>query len=587
MPAIRAEMSRRGGWKETRRVRTVLEPNSYWARRMRRRRFLGAVGLGTTAAAIAAACGGGGKQQSKATGAPSGGTAAAGGKATQAPSGAAGKAVRGGTFTVAMARDLTTLDPTKNQDVYGSTVLALVSEGLYEVDKDANTVPRVIEKAENPEPNVYVWTLRRGIKFQDGTDLDAEAVKFNINRHVQDEKSVRHQDVKDITAIDTPDPSTVKVTLKQPYAPFPTKLTIGSSAGTLLSPTAVQKLGDNLQRDLTDAGAGAFKFVQWQRDTQVTVQRNDTYWKKAADGSQLPYLDKVVLKIIPDENVRLTNVQTGDADALSGNPPPKDVANLKTSTDVVYKEIPDLGWSFITVNTSKEPFNNPAARRALSYAIDRDQILKTVFFGVGSVLDTPVPPTIPWAFDKDPSTHPYLKQNLDKAKQELSTAGMPNGYKFTVQISNASPVIQQTAELIKDQIKKIGLDMTIQPIEFGTLVQNADKGDYEAALIGWSGGTDPDGNLYSLFYTKAGFNLSKYSNPDFDKLLDQGRTTLDQTQRGDIYKQAQKILYQDQPFIVYYQNPHGMTYRRSVQNYPQTYNGYWGAADFDQVWKSK
>ncbi|MER3486000.1 MAG: hypothetical protein C4345_08565 [Chloroflexota bacterium] len=165
-----------------------------------------------------------------------------------------------------------------------ATVLALVAEQLFEIDKNVNTVGRVVEKSENPEPNIYVWTLRRGVKFQDGSDLTAEAVKFNLERHITDPKSVRNQDVKDITSVETPDQYTVRVTLKGPFAPFLNKVAGPSSAGTLLSPAAVQRLGENLQRDLTNAGAGAFKFREWQRDTQIAVERNETYWKKDASG---------------------------------------------------------------------------------------------------------------------------------------------------------------------------------------------------------------------------------------------------------------------------------------------------------------
>ena len=167
----------------------MLEPNSYWARRMKRRRFLGTVGMGATTAAIAIACGGDKKDEGAGTTGPTGGAPAAG----QQPAGT--KATLGGTLTVAIARDATTFDPTRNQDVYGSTVLSLVAEQLYEVDKDVNTVPRVIERSENPEPNVYLWTLRRGIKFNDGSDVNAEAVRFNLQRHIDDARSVRNQDV--------------------------------------------------------------------------------------------------------------------------------------------------------------------------------------------------------------------------------------------------------------------------------------------------------------------------------------------------------------------------------------------------------
>ena len=495
----------------------------------------------------------------------------------------AGKPVRGGTFTVAMARDATNFDPTRQSDVYSAMVMNNTVDTLFEVDKEGNVVGRLVEKSENPQPNVYVFTLRKGIKFHDGTDLNAEAVKFNLQRHIDDPKSVRNQDVKDITAIETPDPSTVRITLKAPYVPFPVKLTFG--AGYILSPAAVQRLGESLQRDLTGAGSGAFKFVEWRKDTSVTLERNPTYWKK--DGSeQLPYLDRLVFKPFPDENVRLTNVKTGDADALAGNPPDKDVAELRRSADIDVKEIPGIGWSFICMNTSQEPFTTAAARRAFSYAIDREQIRKTVFFDNGKALDSPIPETIPWAYLKDASDHPYLKRDVAKARQELAAAGKASGFKFTFQISNASPQLQQTAELIKDQIKEVGLDMEIQLIEFATVVANGQSGNFQALGLGWSGDVDPD-TLASLFLTGAGFNFAKYSTPEMDKLLNDGRQTVDRNKRADIYKQAQKLLFQDQPFIVYYNPPQISTTRKNVQNYPQTYNGYWGSRDYDRVWKTQ
>jgi peptide/nickel transport system substrate-binding protein len=550
---------------------------------MQRRRFLRTTALGAGAAAFLAACGGGdeSKPAGQATSAPGGGSPAAGAQATTAP--AAAKAQPGGVVTAAMARDVTTFDSIRSQDVYSAIVMANVCDSLYEVNKEGTITGRLVEKTENPEPNIYVMTLRKGVKFHDGTDVNAEAVKFSLQRHRDAPNSTRAQDVKDITAIDTPDATTVRITLKGPFAPFPDKLTGG--AGTIYSPAAVQKLGENLARDLTGAGSGPFKFVEWKKDTQAVVEKNPAYWLKDADGSALPYVDRIVYKPFPDENVRLTNLKTGEVDMLIGNPPYKDVADLKKDTSLVMKQIPGLGFSFIMMNTEKEPFNNPAIRRAFSYAIDREQIRKTVFFDIGNVLDSPVPESIPWAYDK--SGAKYLKRDIAKAKQELAAGGKPNGFKFTFQISNASPELQQTAELIKDQIKEAGLDMEIQLIEFATVVANGGSGDYQTLGLGWSGGVDPDGNLYSLFYTKAGFNFMKYSNPQLDKLLDDGRTTLDRSKRAEIYKQAQRILWDEQPMIVYFNAPQISTVRKALQNYPQTYNAYWGARDFDKIWKQK
>jgi peptide/nickel transport system substrate-binding protein len=494
---------------------------------------------------------------------------------------AAGKPVKGGTLTAAMARDAANFDPTRQSDVYSASVMNVVIDTLYEIDKDAKVVGRLVEKTENPSPNVYVMTMRKGIKFHDGTDFNAEAVRFNLQRHLDDPRSVRLQDVQSITSLEVTDPYTLKVTLKEAYAPFLNKLTAG--AGYVLSPAAVQKLGEALQRDLTGAGSGPYKFTQWQKDTQVVVDRNPSYWKKDAAGEALPYLDKIVFKPFPDENVRLTNVKTGDADLLIANPPYKDIASLKSDSALDVKQIPGIGWQFMFVNTQSEPFSSVPLRRAFNLAIDREQISKTVTFGNAEATDTPVMKIFPWATVTGP--HPYMKRDVAKAKSELQAAGKGSTVKFTLQISNASPELLQVAELIKDQIKEVGLDMEIQPIEFATVVANGQSGAYQALCLGWSGDTDPD-TLYSLFPTGAGFNFAKYSNPEVDKLLNEGRTNLEQSKRGDAYKAVQQVLWQDSPMLPLYNTPQISTTRKVVQNYPQTYNGYWGTRDYERVWKT-
>lgn len=494
--------------------------------------------------------------------------------AAAAPTTTGVKPVAGGTLTVATQRDATTFDPTRSQDVYSNDVLSLVCDTLFEVDDKGQVVGRLVDKTDNPEPNVYVFTLHQGIKFQDGTDLNAEAVKFNLERHIKDPKATTIQDVKDITSIETPDPYTVKITLAKPFAPFTSRLTTG--AGFIQSPAAIQKLGDNLQRDLTGAGSGPYKFDSWQPDNQIVLEKNPDFWRKDASGSPMPYLDRIVIKPFPDENVQLTNVKTGDADALAGNPPLKDVSSLQQSTDVNLSEIPGVGFQFVFLNTTKLPFDNVAVRRALAYALDRDQIVQAVLFGHGTSLALPVPPSVAWAYQKDT---PYARRDIDKAKQELASAGVSGPIAFSLQISNASPQLQQVAELMKDQIKDAGFDMEIQLIEFATIVQNGNTGDYQALNLGWSGAVDPDGDLYPLLYTNSGFNFAKYSSAALDKALDDGRVNLDQSTRAAAYAQAQQVILQDQPMIVLYSQAQIATARKNVQQYPNNYNGWFGGRD--------
>jgi peptide/nickel transport system substrate-binding protein len=492
---------------------------------------------------------------------------------------AAGNPVKGGTLTVATQRDATTFDPTKSQDVYSNDILSLVCDTLFEVDDKGNVVGRLVEKTDNPDPTTYVFTLKKGIKFQDGTDLNADAVKFNLERHINDPKATTSQDVKPIKTIETPDANTVKITLSQPFAPFTSRLTGG--AGFVQSPAAIQKLGDNLQRDLTGTGSGPFKFVSWEPDNQITLERNPDFWGKDSSNNPLPYLDKIIFKPFPDENVRLTNIKTGDAQAMAGNPPFKDVSSLQSNPDLTLSQVPGLGFQFLFLNTSKPPFDNPAVRRALAYSIDRDQLVQAVDFGNANTLTLPVPQSVSWAFMKGTQ---YDKRDVAKAKQELSGAGVNGPISFSLQISNASPQLQQVAELLKDQIKDAGFELDIQLIEFATIVQNGNTGDYQAMSLGWSGSVDPDGDLYPLFYTGAGFNFAKYGNADLDKALDAGRTQLDQSKRAQAYTDAQKILLQDQPMVVLYSENQFATVRKSVQNWPNNYNGWFGGRDYYRAW---
>src|SRR5688500_2032581 len=498
----------------------------------------------------------------------------------QQPQQQAGKPVRGGTLTIVMSRDATNFDPIRQNDAFSSSVMNSVIDTLYEIDAKGSVVGRLVEKTENPQPNVYVWSIRKGITFQDGTPLNAEAVKFNLQRHVENTASVRHQDVKDITAMDVTDPYTLKVTLRAPFGPFASKLTGG--AGFILSPTAIQKLGEGIQRDLTGAGSGAFKFTAWQKDTAITLEKSATYWKKDTDGSALPYLDKVVFKPFPDENVRLTNVKTGDADLMLANPPFKDVADLRRDSTLNVSEIPGIGFNIVMMNTTTEPFNDVRVRRAFSYAIDRAVIRKNVYFDNGKQLDTPVPESITWAHG---GAGPYARRDVAKAKAEMQSAGKTSA-KFTFQISNASPELQQIAELIKDQIKEVGLEMEIQLLEFATVVANGGDGKFQSIGLGWTGDIDPD-TLYSLYRSGAGFNYPKYANPQVDKLLDDARATPEQAKRGDLYKQVQKILWDEQPYLVYFNSPQILVTRKTVQNYQNTYNGYWATRNLDQVWKNR
>ncbi|MGI8552260.1 MAG: ABC transporter substrate-binding protein [Dehalococcoidia bacterium] len=565
--------------------------SNYWTRNRRytRRGFIRGAGFAAgvvTLAPVVAACGSnsnknntGSSSSASGTAATTGGTAAAG--ATKAAANGP-KPVKGGTLTIRSFSDVSVLDYAFNHDVYSGFVIGNCVEPLMTVDTQAQPKGLLATSVENPDDRTYVFKLRQGVKFQDGTDFNADAVEYSMNRIHTDKTSFRYQDLIYIDKIEKPDQSTVKITLTNPYAPFLYNLT--GDAGRVISPATGQKLGkDKLSTDLTDQGTGPYKFVEWKTGDHVTLQRNENYWNKDASGTQLPYLDKILFRVIPDDNVALAALRSGEVDAFrpAEGPPPKDTATVKSDASLLYKAIPGLGFNYIVFNESKDPFGSKELRQAVSYAIDRSVIAKNVLFDTAIPLDVIFAPSI-WTYD--PSYQPYLKRDLAKAKQLLAQAGKPNGFAFTYLTSSGSPTGQQTAELIKDQLKEAGMDMSIQQVEFAKLTQALTAGEHQAGNIGWSAGYDPDGWVYNHFSTKGSSNVrSHYSNPQVDQLLEQARTTLDQAKRKPLYQQAQQIFMGDAVFCVLTDGNTIDLSTRKVQNYPI---GPTSAVGVSEVWKT-
>jgi peptide/nickel transport system substrate-binding protein len=508
--------------------------------------------VATTAPAPTAATTGGTSQAAPATVA-SGGTTP-----TQAAS--AGAVKKGGTLKAGLSgSDILTLDPMTSGAIIDREIYYNIYDSLVAMDVNAQIIPALVEKWETPDPKTYILHLRQGVKFHDGTDFNADAVKFNLMRYLTDPKSLRRAEIDTITAVDVMDPYTVKLTLKAAFAPL--LATLVDRAGMMLSPAAIQSLGpDGVVQKPVGAGTGAFKFVEWIKNDHITVDRNPNYWKKDASGAQLPYLDRITYRPIADATVLLANAKTGDLDAMytiAG----KDVASVKSGSELVFKEAPGIGFSSFQFNTAKEPFNKKEFRQAFAEALDRDQILKTVNFGVGQAGQGPIQPSS-WAFD--PNFKPY-GGNIDKAKQYLQAGGSPSGFSCELLIASGSPTTTQLAQLVKDQVAKAGINLTITQEEGAK--QSADQmaGNFQIVPFGWSGRIDPDGNTYNNFHTGGGLNYGKYSNPQADDLMEKARAAGDQAQRKDLYQQAQKLIVDDAPHAFYYFSPNFLITQPKVQ----------------------
>jgi len=460
---------------------------------------------------------------------------------------------RGGTLTIAIDSNMKNLDPLKSTLLVDRQIHYQLYDSLVTIGPDLKIQPDLADSWDTSDPKAIVFKLHQGVKFQDGTDFDAS-----------------------VASVDVIDQYTVKLNLTQPFAPL--LATLVDRAGMMLSPTAIQKLGDGLTTAPAGAGTGPFRFVEWQQDDHVTLERNPSYWKKEG-GEQLPYLDKLVYKIIPDENNRLNNLKTGDVD-IAQRPPAKDIAAVKKDSAFVYKDAPALEFDGIELNVQSEPFNNKALRQAVAYAIDRETIVQTVFYGLGVVSNGPISPPLP---PYDASFKPYT-HDVAKAKVMLAAGGKPNGFSFDLLITSNSPAQQQQAELIKDELKDVGITVNIVPEEFTKLVDDTQTHHFTASILGWSGRIDPDGNSYNHFHTGGGFNDPQYSNQQVDALLDQARASYDPEQRNTLYKQINQMVTEDAPWIFIY---HPVT----IELHTPKVKGFVLVADgiqrYATVWKSQ
>jgi len=505
---------------------------------------------GTTSGATAASTSGASSgaisptSGSAATAAPA--APAMGTPSTAAPAAAMASAVKkGGTLKAGLDGDVLTFDPLTSGAYADRELYYNLYDTLVAFDANLQIVPALALKWETPDPKTYIFSLRKDVKFHDGTDLDAAAVKFNIERYLNDKTSRRKAEIDTITSVEVVDPSTVKFNLKAPFAPLLANL--ADRAGMILSPKAVQMLGnDALILKPIGAGSGPFRFVEALKDDHITFDRNPNYWKKDASGNALPYLDKLTYRPITDATVLLGNLQTGDLD-IAYTIAAKDVAGVKSANTLSLKDAPGLGFSAISFQTVKEPFIKKELRQAVAEALNRDEINKVVYFGVNPTAYGPIPPSS-WAYDAN--YKPYTG-NIAKAKEYLKAGGKPDGFTFDLKISSGSPTTVQLAQLIKDQMAKAGITVNIVQQERTKTSTDQDSGDFQALLFGWSGRADPDGNTYNIFHTGGGLNYGKYSTPQVDDALDKARAATEQGARKEAYQQAQKLLVDDAAMAFY------------------------------------
>src|SRR5579859_816205 len=499
---------------------------------------------------------------------------ACGGTTPNTSSGNTGK--KGGIINVGFGAEPARMDPLDSASAYDTQVFYNMYDTLFKYDEKNTIQPELATSYTYASPTVLNLMLRNDVTFHDGTPFNADAVVFNINRIINDLASPRHSSFVDVDVVQKISDFQVQIRLKQPFSPLLDALT--GLGGMILSPTAIQKLGSKLTSAPIGAGCGPFIFVEWVRGDHILLKANPNYWKKDAQGNRLPYLQGIRDRFIGNGVVMFNNLETDQIQVVTNNAlDPTTVAQVKSNPSLTYRQIPGPGFTALFINMAAPPFNNVHMRRAIAWAVNRQELLDKVYEDIGVLSKGPIS-TASWAYDKSFTGFSY---DVNQAKAELAQAGGQTT--FTLLLTAGVPSILRAAQFIQAQLQAVGITMNIKQEVFAPLVTDWQTGNYQMAFFGFTGGIDPDPLLYTLFTTHGGFNHSHYSNPAVDVALNAARIESDQAQRSADYAKAQQMIVQDAPLIFIYHPAVYQATSKRVQNYQLLPNSF---VDFTSVYLS-
>jgi ABC-type transport system substrate-binding protein len=521
---------------------------------------------------------------------------AGGGQEEPAPSGEAEETTEemtsaegpqeGGVLVFARSGDSVGLDPARETDgesFYGSTQ---IFDNLVEfVPGTTEIQPALAESWDISDDNlVFTFHLREGVKFHDGTDFNADAVKFSFDRQYVEDHPYNdlgpwqywgYMDMSSIVdRIEVVDDYTVKFYLQRVEAPFLANLAMDFAA--IVSPTAVEEYGAEFKNN--PVGTGPFQFVSWTKDDNIVLDANKDYWGEG------PYIDRLILRVIPDATARFLALQNGEVDVIDF-PAADDLELMEEDSNIELIQQPGLNVGYLAMNTDKEPFDNKLVRQAMNYAVDRQSIIDAVYGSAGQVAKNPLPPTM-WGYNDEIEPYPY---DPERARELLAEAGYPDGFTtdmWAMPVARPyNPNARRIAEIIQQNFADVGVESEIVSYDWGTYLDRVDAGDHMTGMLGWTGDNgDPDNFLFVLLSipaANAGGNIAFWRNEEFNDLIVEAKQTFDQERRTELYEEAQVIFHEEAPWVPLAHSVVTVPVRDNVRNfviYPT------GKRVFQRVW---
>jgi ABC-type transport system substrate-binding protein len=464
--------------------------------------------------------------------------------------------VIGGTLIFGRGGDSVGLDPAHEEDGESFKVCENIYDTLVQYKDESTEVESALAESWESSADGLTWTfhLRKGVKFHDRTPFNAYAVLFSLLRQHDSNHPFHNiggpyiywsdtglaKIVDKITALDA---STVRITLKRPYAPF--IYTIAMNPFAIVSPTAVQKW----KEDFTNhpVGTGPFRFVRWDRGDKVVLAVNKDYW-----GGRPP-LDRIIFRSIPDNSVRLIELQNRSIHAMEF-PNPDDLPQINEDPELKVIEQSGMNVGYLAMNMEKKPFDHLKVRLAVNHAINKHQIVTHLYQGMGIPAKNPIPPTM-WSYDDSIEEYTY---DPEKAKQLLKASGYPEGFDTTLwALPVPRPYIpdgQALAAVIQSDLRRVGIEAKIVTFDWGTYLEKTKNGEHDMAMLGWSADLgDPDNFFYYLLSKEAAKkpagNIAFYRSDEMQEILVQAQSVTDQAERTALYKKAQAIFHRDVPWV--------------------------------------
>ena len=449
-----------------------------------------------------------------------------------------------GSLTVQTTAEPPGLDLTATPASATATVVFYnVQEALVKVDQHGKLVPWLAERWHTTDDLHYTFVLKKGVRFHNGRPFTADDVKYVLDRARNPETKHPHaQNYQDIAGIHVRDEHTVTVSLKRANAMFIYNL---ARQGSVIYPRETVE-----QQKSQPVGTGPFTLARWERGDRIVLKRNPDYHVKG-----LPRLDQVTFRFIPDANAALAALQAGDIDVMAFGLGPESVEVVRRSPGLQVITGETTSDVILALNNSRKPFSDVRVRRALTHAVNKDEIVQGAMFGFGRVLGTNVDPLNPYFVDMAKA----VPHSPEKARQLLAEAGYPSGFDAVLKVPPQYPYTVRTGEVIVGQLARVGVRVRLEQIEWGQWLDRVYKNaDYDMTIIGHAEAWDAFNYANPKYYFR-------YDSPRLQEVLQQSESTLDDQKRRGLYGQLQKIMVDEAPVVWLYVYPRLVAAKKGVQ----------------------